>query len=589
MLKAGDILRDRYRIECHIKKGGMGRVYQAWDNHLGNRVAIKCTETINQKFSESTRKKLRIAFEREARLLSKLRHLNLPIATDYFEQGNNQYLVMDYIDGEDLQQQLKNQATPFSVEQVLQWADSLLDTLTYLHGREKPLIHRDIKPANLKVTASGKIMLLDFGLAKGGLPEEPDGTIVYGKTLGYSPPEQIALSTTDERSDLYALAATLYYLLTAKRPIDAKLRLNAAENDVADPLKPLNEVNPKVSAALAKVLASAMALESKERPASAAKMRAMLKDAVELGKTTPVAARKPQSLPNYVVSTTALPRPPQLKPKKRPQSSRLKLLLLAVIPILLALFAILVILKRAPIESLRLFESPVAVVSESPIAPSLVEVTGTIISTPSSETTHTTTLPLQPSPTPELESTQSNTPPSPTAAITQNTILPTVTRRNTWTPGIPTVTKAQYTAVPTQSPIPTITPPPIPQASDTSSSSHTSPDSPTETRVPAHLSRVSLMSPTSQTRQSQGTEITFEWFWDGNLEGNTAPTYQITILRAGQVVSVDNTRGTSYRWQCDQNPEEYEWNVVVFNADSFIEETRSLTKNLQGISGNEGN
>jgi eukaryotic-like serine/threonine-protein kinase len=158
MLAPNTLLQNRYLVQKLVRQGGMGAVYQALDQRLGNTVALK--ETL---FTDDT---LRAAFEREAHLLARLRHSVLPVVSDHFVDGEGQFLVMQFIPGDDLGGILKRQARPFAVDDVLRWADQLLDALDYLHTQHPPIVHRDIKPQNLKLTERRDIVLLDFGLAK---------------------------------------------------------------------------------------------------------------------------------------------------------------------------------------------------------------------------------------------------------------------------------------------------------------------------------------------------------------------------------------------------------------------------------------
>jgi serine/threonine protein kinase len=148
MIEPGTVLQDRYAVEWQIGAGGMGAVYVATDRRFGSTVALKETFFDNPA--------LRRAFEREARLLNRLRHAALPRVSDHFEESEGQFLVMEYIPGEDLSQMLKARGgAGFPARQVLGWADQLLDALDYLHTQEPPVIHRDIKPQNLKLTRRG--------------------------------------------------------------------------------------------------------------------------------------------------------------------------------------------------------------------------------------------------------------------------------------------------------------------------------------------------------------------------------------------------------------------------------------------------
>src|SRR5437588_4456346 len=211
MLAPDTLLQNRYLILRQLGRGGMGVVYQARDERLGSTVVLKKTF-----FSEARMLK---AFEGEARLLANLRHARLPLVMDYFSEGDGHFLVMQFIPGQDLEGLLRERQQsnrgPFSLGQVLLWADQLLDALRYLHWHEPPIVHRDIKPQNLKCPPEGDIVLLDFGLAKGaavGMSQANPSLHAY--TRAYAPLEQIQGTGTDPRSDLYSLAATLHHSLT---------------------------------------------------------------------------------------------------------------------------------------------------------------------------------------------------------------------------------------------------------------------------------------------------------------------------------------------------------------------------------------
>ena len=267
------VLQGRYRIIRQLGRGGMGAVYEAMDERLSRTVALK--ETLVETLE------LKRAFEREARLLANLRHPVLPKVIDHFTEDDGQFLVMEFIPGSDLGELLSRRARPFSPAEVLRWADDLLDALDHLHTHDPPVIHRDIKPSNLKLTAQGKIVLLDFGLAKGfagQMTRTTSGMSVVGYTLNYAALEQIQGERTSPRSDLYSLAATLYQLLTGRIPEDALKRAADIFDDKEDPLPAVNVVNPEVPEGFAAVLMQALSLKPSLRPASAAEMRAVIND-----------------------------------------------------------------------------------------------------------------------------------------------------------------------------------------------------------------------------------------------------------------------------------------------------------------------
>jgi serine/threonine protein kinase len=271
MIEAGKVLQGRYRVDKQIGQGGMGAVFIATDERFGSTVAIKETFFTDDKF--------RKAFEREARLLNSLRHPALPRVSDHFIEGNGQFIVMEFIDGDDLSEQLESEGKVFAVEDVMGWAVQLLDALEYLHSQEMPVIHRDIKPQNLKLNSRGQIILLDFGLAKGNTTNAESATAaksVFGYSRNYASLEQIQGTGTDPRSDLYSLAATLYHLLTGVPPADALTRAMNVLSDKPDPLIEANHIRAEIPAGVSRILYEAMALNAEQRPATAKAMRAML-------------------------------------------------------------------------------------------------------------------------------------------------------------------------------------------------------------------------------------------------------------------------------------------------------------------------
>jgi serine/threonine protein kinase len=273
MLASDTLLQNRYLVVSPVGKGGMGAVYLAKDQRLRSTVALK--ETFFE--DESLRK----AFEREAELLANLRHSALPRVIDHFTEDKGQFLVMEFITGDDLEAMLKRKGGAFSPDEALTWADQLLDALDYLHTQQPPIIHRDIKPQNLKLTSRNQIILLDFGLAKGsaGDMSQVAAGSVLGYTPTYAPLEQVHGVGTDPRSDLYSLAATIYHLMTGATPPDALTRASAVLGGKPDPLKPAHELNAQVPPAVSTVLSRAMALHGDQRHADAAEMRKALADA----------------------------------------------------------------------------------------------------------------------------------------------------------------------------------------------------------------------------------------------------------------------------------------------------------------------
>jgi len=274
MQPQGMLLQERYRVLEHIGRGGMGSVYLAEDLRLHTTVALKQMLVSGERLSD--------AFNREAQLLAALRHPSIPRVIDHFIDQNGQFLVMEYIPGDDVGTLLAKRQQPFGLTDVLLWADQLLAALDYLHNHSPPVIHRDIKPQNLKLTAKNEIILLDFGLAKMSLAGVTGGQndSIFGYTPHYAPLEQIQGQGTDARTDLYALAATLHHLLTSSMPVDAVTRAGSLVNEEPDPLLPASELNPQVPPAIAAVLMQAMSQKANLRPQSAAEMRESLRIAI---------------------------------------------------------------------------------------------------------------------------------------------------------------------------------------------------------------------------------------------------------------------------------------------------------------------
>ncbi len=215
-LEPGTLLLERYRIQRVLGQGGFGAVYLAFDEILEQPCAVKENRSLSLEGGRQ--------FLKEARLLANLRHPNLPRVTHHFEIGKSQFLVMDFVEGEDLAQRLRRVGR-LPPEEVLRWVRQIGGALTYLHGLAPPVFHRDIKPSNIKINPQGEAILVDFGIAKEAGPDQATSTGAKGVSPGYAPPEQYGLGHTDARTDVYALGATLYALLTDRSPPDSVQRL----------------------------------------------------------------------------------------------------------------------------------------------------------------------------------------------------------------------------------------------------------------------------------------------------------------------------------------------------------------------------
>ena len=300
-LTTGSILNQRYRIVKVLGRGGFGTVYRAWDLNLSRTCAVKENTDTSV---DATRQ-----FSREATFLANLHHPNLPRVTDHFSlPGQGQYLVMDFIEGDDLQAMLASTGSALPEGQVLRWMVQVLSALEYLHSQTPPIIHRDIKPANIRITPQGQAVLVDFGIAKAFDSSSKTTHGARAVTPGYSPQEQYGSGRTDARSDLYALGATLYTLLTGQAPIES------VQRTIGEQLPPPRSLNPAISPAVEAAILKAMAPAPAERFQAAAEMRSELfsrqpasapisapgvgRTIIQPASTPPAAASQPASQPH---------------------------------------------------------------------------------------------------------------------------------------------------------------------------------------------------------------------------------------------------------------------------------------------------
>ena len=276
-LKKGEVLRSRYKIREQIGQGGTGSIYLADDTRLQGRLcALKEVEhnrALPTQFIEQAREQ----FFREASVLARLDHPNLPKVSDFFSEGPRDYLVMDYVPGKDLRERMleaRRNKTFLSENEVLHWAVQLADALNYLHQQDPPIIHRDIKPSNLKITPSGLIKLVDFGLVKILAPNEVTITIIQGQgTALYTPLEQYGGDDahTDIRADIFSFGATLYHLLTNEPPAEARKRFLDTRS-----LTLPRDINPHISSRVEKAILWAMSLHPDDRPETVIEFREAL-------------------------------------------------------------------------------------------------------------------------------------------------------------------------------------------------------------------------------------------------------------------------------------------------------------------------
>lgn len=276
-LKAGETLKERYRIRRIIGQGGMGSVYLADDLRLEGRLGAVKEVFHDMTMPDDLLQQARGQFMREATVLARLDHPNLPKVSDYFCIEERDYLVMDFVPGKDLSTLMTEARLKDSFldeREVLTWASQIADALTYLHQQNPPILHRDIKPSNLKLTPSGVIKLVDFGLVKLLFSDEITITVVQGRgTATYTPLEQYGgdAGHTDVRSDVYSFGATLYHLLTNQAPVEARDRFLRP-----DSLIPLRDINPAISPRTERAVFWALSLHPDERPQSVEQFRQAL-------------------------------------------------------------------------------------------------------------------------------------------------------------------------------------------------------------------------------------------------------------------------------------------------------------------------
>ncbi|HEY3998115.1 MAG TPA: serine/threonine-protein kinase [Candidatus Xenobia bacterium] len=300
VLANGAFLQGRYRIEQIIGRGGMGSVYLATDLSLkGKRIAIK--ELVFRDFEDEPRLRAIEQFQREAAILATLDHPGLVSVSHYFEEGDKCYLVMAYVDGQSLDRLLEQANTFFPVPQCLDWAEQIVDVLDYLHNQEPPIIFRDLKPGNVMIDSRKKVRLVDFGIARSVSTDSRTDTFIKGAgSQGFAPPEQYGIQgTTDQRSDIYSLGATLYCLLARKLPPSSiDLLLNHAT------LSPVFELNYAVTNQLSDVVLKMMATNKEERFQTMAEVRDALVEARSSGRfsvrtappTTPILEPVPDEI-----------------------------------------------------------------------------------------------------------------------------------------------------------------------------------------------------------------------------------------------------------------------------------------------------
>lgn len=248
------VLNDRYLILEKIGQGGMGAIYKVVDTRSQQILAVKEMSDSAITSSEDRAQAVQ-QFEREAGLLRSLQHPNLPYVTDKFTIYDRHYLVMEFIDGQTLEQMIEVRQHPFAEEDVVNWAQQLCDVLSYLHRQMPPIIFRDLKPGNIMINREGQVKLIDFGIVRLFTPGKKQDTMLLG-TPGFAAPEQYGTGQSDAQSDIYSLGVTLFTLLTSVDP---------ASYPLLQQLPPVRQLNTAVSAHLEQVILRATQIKREQR------------------------------------------------------------------------------------------------------------------------------------------------------------------------------------------------------------------------------------------------------------------------------------------------------------------------------------
>ncbi len=297
----------RYRINQEFANDGNSNVYEAYDTVRDTNVVVKeIPLRLNKVTTVSQQEVMKLAFASQAKTLTEIHHDSLLHVQDFFSETGRQYLVMESVDGDDLGALLERNNSSFPVSDVLNWADQMLDALSYLHNFKPPIIHRNVRPEHVKLNSEGKIKLLAFGLTEGD--ESNVNTALSANDadaadICYAPLEQIwegldaasqkvitnsydeksekvLKQPADARSDIYSLGATLYHLLTAVKPMDALERSIDVMEGKVDPLRDPAKANSSIPVEVSDVLVKALSIKREERFDSASIMRQVLRTAM---------------------------------------------------------------------------------------------------------------------------------------------------------------------------------------------------------------------------------------------------------------------------------------------------------------------
>lgn len=256
----GDVIQNRYRVENVLGKGGFGATYLIEDMKLkGKRRALKEIPEL-------------LFHEHEVNLLSQLDHPSIPDIIDRCVYDGMIYLILEFGGTRTLADECERLGGRIPIPKLLPWMRQLCEALAYLHSRPTPIIHRDLKPENILLDDNERIMLIDFGIAKESAPDYTTRVSAQAVSHGFSPPEQVLGTGTDERSDIYSLGATFYYLLSGQAPPPSHSRVAGEE------LKPLSELVPGIPPAVDEIVLSALSLNINHRPPTVVEFMQVLEE-----------------------------------------------------------------------------------------------------------------------------------------------------------------------------------------------------------------------------------------------------------------------------------------------------------------------
>ncbi len=291
------LLKERYRIINQIGQGGQAAIYKGQDTGLGNRlVAIK--EMSQDGLSPNELQEAADAFKREAHMLADLQHPNIPSIYDYFHEAGHWYLVMEFIEGETLEDYLaRAEGGTLPVKEVLDIGIQLCSVLEYLHNHQPPIISRDLKPGNVMRAADGHLYLIDFGIARHFKPGQSRDTTALG-SLGYAAPEQYGKAQTTARSDIYSLGVILHQALTGNDPVSNKPTMFDFPS--------LNLPSDPAAAELQKLLLQMLDRQESARPDSTFVKQELQRIAARYTLPLPVTAPEPRVSPQTVFSAPSV-------------------------------------------------------------------------------------------------------------------------------------------------------------------------------------------------------------------------------------------------------------------------------------------